>query len=231
MLCLLRQFRFPLATFHIIALMAQLSTTPTITCKVFSKPEIQKFLEENRPLHYNEPEDLLGERPASKKPRIADLHERLRYIDRTELWNTHFSTPDPMRYHVALDKNLIVGWASLRESPYQENTLWLQGLAVDPNYRKQGISKQLVTSIAKQAVFEKQTVEVSGFTYLGELFLKPVIESTFSKIPQMSYTMSSQRPRSVCEADVKEAETMGFTSPEIDDYKKRYLTPCGVDLS
>jgi GNAT superfamily N-acetyltransferase len=206
-----------------------MSNSEVITYKVFKKQEAQEFLNKHRSLHYNPIVDLFQEHK-TQEPRIKDLHERLRYVDRTELWNTHFATQDPMTYHVAIQGKLIVGWASLRESPYQKDTLWLQGLSVDPEYRNKGIAKQLVTTIAKQAVTEKQTIEVSGYTYMGNKFLKPVIDSIFKRVPSLKYTESTNSPKDVCENDVIEADIMGYTDPEIESYRNRYLTKSPVEL-
>jgi ribosomal protein S18 acetylase RimI-like enzyme len=98
-----------------------------------------------------------------------DMFDRIKYLMVSEMMDeTHF---------VIFDGKKVVADAGLQVSPYDSGEMWVKFISVDPKYRNMGLARRLVERIFPYIEERGLSFEVSSYSEMGELYLKPFLEN------------------------------------------------------
>ena len=84
-------------------------------------------------------------------------------------------------YPIVETKKEIAGIAELEKSPYQEKTLWIKFLSVDPKYQGNGYGTKLAEEIFRFAKEEGFSLEGSIYSDIGRERLKKLLSRLAEK--------------------------------------------------
>lgn len=87
--------------------------------------------------------------------------------------NKHFPTVE--------SNGEIIGLAELEESPYEENSLFIKFVSVDPNFQDQGYGSKLIEEIFKFAKENDYSLQSSMYSDDGFTKLKPKLNELSEK--------------------------------------------------
>jgi GNAT superfamily N-acetyltransferase len=102
---------------------------------------------------------------------------RLHYLTYAEaIEETHF---------VALQGSLIVGVGSVRDASGAPSTSFLTQISVDPEHRKQGHARRILSRIFSECAARQQVIEPTGFSKLGWQAVAPTMAKLHQQQPDL----------------------------------------------
>jgi ribosomal protein S18 acetylase RimI-like enzyme len=109
----------------------------------------------------------------------ADICKRIKYLGLDGWDHDQF-------YFIAQQANgKILGAITLQENPYDKSILWIQGVAVDEDFRRRGLATLLLRQAFALARSSGYCLEFSSYSELGEKYLPRAIarlKNEFSEI-------------------------------------------------
>lgn len=112
------------------------------------------------------------------------VYERIRYLLHSEIYKEkHFVC------YTEDDK--LVGALGIEKSPYEEDLVWFKFVSVDPDFRAMGIGSTLVQMCIEYVEANGQRIEMSSYSELGEIFLKPKISKLQESRPHLFHAPKS----------------------------------------
>ena len=108
-------------------------------------------------------------------PVNRDVFERIKYLSVNEMYR---------EVHIIATKgNKIIGDIGLHVSPFDENTIWVKHVSVDPEFRRKGIARAMVEFMFDwfDILGENRVMELSSYSEDGKKYLQPMIASLRSK--------------------------------------------------
>jgi len=146
------------------------------------------------------------------------LMSRIRYFDMSDLHKGYFNKTVKDTFLVAIEGKDIIGIASLTEPDIDKNDVWIRGVAVDSERRKQGIGRKLLLQAIAFAQKRNKVASLSTYTYFGKKFLAPIVEDIRKKHPNWKIQESDCIAHGVVDRDVEDARKTNLVDVHIQRY-------------
>lgn len=85
--------------------------------------------------------------------------------------------------HTSKGKEIVHGFIEFELSPHEQNVVWFSNISVRPMSRRSGVSTRLINDMIHplrewMQKENRNVIEISSYTELGNKFVKPILEET-----------------------------------------------------